>query len=153
MPAPKEIRPMDICPDNLVRVNRMGLALGWGNIGYEIESTHLNEVNLTVKGISEDKVQFFTNTVYNETVLDTCAGDSGGPLLFKQKDLFCLAGTVQQGWNCSTSVDYHNEMEEEGQGGSDWNNVPEMTRRIQETKIYLEPPSLGKKKLSIFSVL
>ena len=152
-PAPKEIRPMDICPDNLVRINRLGLALGWGNIGLDIDSTHLNEVNLTVKGISEDKVQFFTNTVYNETVLDTCVGDSGGPLLFKQKDLFCLAGTVQQGWNCSTSVDYHNEMEEEGQGGADWNNVPEMTRRIQETKIYLEPPSLGKKKLSIFSVL
>ena len=117
MPAPKEIRPMDICPDNLVRVNRMGLALGWGNIGYEIESTHLNEVNLTVKGISEDKVQFFTNTVYNETVLDTCVGDSGGPLLFKQKDLFCLAGTVESGLNCGTSVDYHTKAEEEGNGG------------------------------------
>ena len=144
------IPPIDICPDNLLTINKMGQALGWGITGPgDIGTPTLHRVHLTVKGLSMDKERLFTNTVYNGRILDVCAGDSGGPLLLKKNDRQknfmdpCLVGTVDGGLPCGTSVDYHIKRWEEmgGDAGGVWNYVPEMTKRIQKTKIFLEEPT------------
>ena len=85
---------------------------------------------------SSQVYEYFVHCVYKIA--------QGQPKPFSEMDLCffhflkhkpqCLVGTVQGGRKCGTSVDHHTEKGD----WAYWNYVPELIRRIQKKKIYLD---------------
>ena len=97
--------------------------MGWGMVSYNgkygVWGDYLKHVDLLVAK-KQDKMLIFTETEkINGIYQDPCAGDSGGPLLYKDNGRWVVIGTVNGGgYDCRTGI-----LSKQFDGMGVWNKV------------------------------
>ena len=87
----------------LLKVDDEVTALGWGIAFQQGQPAKLLSVRLNVSEVDPQLGLTYTAVGYNRTPVDTCAGDSGGPLLAWRDGAWLQYATLRGGgYNCVT---------------------------------------------------